>query len=359
MLYRVNSPRGGLCRCRPLPARRDKMVIIMKIYLNLASHSYDITVERGALKKASEYLNLDRRVLVVTDSGVPTEFADEICKQCKEAVKAVIPQGDGNKNIANFADVLEKMLDASLTRGDCVVAVGGGVVGDLAGFCASCYMRGIDFYNIPTTLLSQVDSSIGGKTAINFCGVKNVVGSFYQPKAVIIDPETLKTLDRRQFNAGLAEVIKMAATFDAELLEMIEKSTDIDRDIDEIIVRSLCIKRDVVEQDPTEKGLRKVLNFGHTVGHAIEGEAKGKLLHGECVAIGMLPMSAPDVRVRLKAILEKYGLKTEITASKEKLMPFMLHDKKMQGKLLDAVYVEKAGSYVIKKVTAEEILNSL
>ncbi len=331
----------------------------MKISVNLGAESYDIVLEREAIKNASKHLNLDRKVFIVTDSGVPSEYSDCIASQCKEATKMCIPQGEASKNMQNFMGILQNMLEASLTRGDCVVAVGGGVVGDISGFSASCYMRGIDFYNIPTTLLSQVDSSIGGKTAIDFCGVKNVVGSFYQPKKVIIDPDTLNTLDKRQFNAGLAEAIKMAATFDAELFEKIESSKDIHSDIDDIIYRSLCIKRDVVEKDPTEKGLRKVLNFGHTVGHAIESEADGKLLHGECVAIGMLPMCSDEVRARLKKVLENNGLPTEIKTAKEKLLPFMLHDKKMQSGKVNAVYVEKIGSFEIKQATAEEILENI
>ncbi len=331
----------------------------MNISVNLGAQSYDIIVMRGAIKNAAKYLDLDRKVFIITDSGVPAEYSDCIAKQCKNATKMCIPQGEASKNINTFSDILRGMLDASLTRGDCVVAVGGGVVGDISGFAASCYMRGIDFYNIPTTLLSQVDSSIGGKTAIDFCGVKNIVGSFYQPKKVIVDPYTLKTLDKRQFCAGLAEAIKMAATFDAELFAMIEKSDDIDSDIDEIIYRSLCIKRDVVEKDPMEKGLRKVLNFGHTVGHAIESASEGKLLHGECVAMGMLPMCSPEARESLRKVLEKNGLSTEISATKEQLLPFMLHDKKVQRNNVSAVYVEKIGSFKIKNVTAEEILENI
>ncbi len=331
----------------------------MNISVNLGAQSYDIILERTAIKKLNQYLDLNRKALVVTDSGVPSEYADAVCAQCKAAVKITLPQGEQSKCMESFQKILEEMVKASFTRGDCVIAVGGGVVGDISGFSASCYMRGIDFYNIPTTLLSQLDSSIGGKTAIDFCGVKNIVGSFYQPKKVIIDPDTLQTLDKRQLRAGLAEAIKMAATFDSELFEMIENSNDISSDIDEIIYRSLCIKRDVVEKDPTEKGLRKVLNFGHTVGHAIESEAKGKLLHGECIAMGMLPMSSTEVRERLEKVLKKHGLATKIAATKESLLPFMLHDKKMSDNRVNAVYVEKIGSFEIKKVTAEEILESI
>ena len=298
----------------------------MIIPVNADNGCYDIVLERGSLKKAGQLLELDRRVLVVTDEGVPPEYAECVASRCREPVVVTVPCGEGSKSFEQLERLLSAMLDASFTRGDCVVAVGGGVVGDLSGFAASCYMRGIDFYNIPTTLLAQVDSSVGGKTAVNFGGVKNIVGAFYQPKKVIIDPETLKTLERRQLMAGLAEAVKMAATSSEELFELIENSEDLDADLPEIIRRSLCIKRDVVEQDPKENGLRRILNFGHTVGHAVEGFNKGRLLHGECVALGMPPMCSGEALERVTKVLKKYGLPTEIEQSADELMPYLKHD---------------------------------
>lgn len=182
-------------------------------------------------------------------------------------------------------------------------------------------MRGVDFYNIPTTLLSQVDSSIGGKTAIDFGGVKNIVGAFYQPKKVIIDPEVLETLSRRQLMAGLAEAIKMAATNDAELFELIENSAGLRPIFRDHLPRAV-IKKNVVVQDPRETGLRKVLNFGHTIGHAVESFNAGKLLHGECVALGMIPMSGDNAAARIKSVLEKYGLPSKIGRAPRSLCRF-------------------------------------
>lgn len=331
----------------------------MIIPVNADNGCYDIVLERGSLKKAGQLLELDRRVLVVTDEGVPPEYAGCVAGQCKEPVVVTVPRGEGSKSFEQLERLLSAMLEASFTRGDCVVAVGGGVVGDLSGFAASCYMRGIDFYNIPTTLLSQVDSSVGGKTAVNFGGVKNIVGAFYQPKKVIIDPETLKTLERRQLMAGLAEAIKMAATSSAELFELIEKSEDLDADLPEIICRSLCIKRDVVEQDPKENGLRRILNFGHTVGHAVEGFNKGKLLHGECVALGMPPMCSGEALERVTKVLKKYGLPTQIEQSADELMPYLKHDKKMTADSVKVVLVDKIGQFRICDMKPEEILGSL
>ena len=194
----------------------------MIIHMNLGQDSYDIVVERGVLTKANQHLNLNRRVLIVTDEGVPSEYAKTLAAQCRDSVICTIDQGESSKSLSVFEKLLHVMLDRDFSRKDCVVAVGGGVVGDLSGFAASAYMRGIDFYNIPTTLLSQIDSSIGGKTAINFGGVKNIVGAFYQPKKVLIDPDLLKTLPSRQIANGLAEAIKMSLTSDKELFELFE-----------------------------------------------------------------------------------------------------------------------------------------
>ena len=331
----------------------------MIIPVKMGAESYDIVLAPGALDTAGEELDLKRRVLVVTDEGVPECYAQKIAAQCKSPVVVTVPQGEGSKSMETLQVLLKTMLDASFTRKDCVVAVGGGVVGDLSAFAASIYMRGIDFYNIPTTLLSQVDSSIGGKTAVNFGGVKNIVGSFYQPKKVIIDPDTLKTLSRRQLMAGLAESIKMAATSDKELFELIENSGNLTDDLTEIIRRSLCIKRDVVEIDPYEKGLRKVLNFGHTIGHAVEGFNEGRFYHGECVALGMLPLSAGEARERIRRVLEKYSLPTRIEQTKAELMPYIMQDKKMQAEFVTVVCVDEIGSFSFRDVRPAELLDGL
>lgn len=217
---------------------------------------YNIYLERGALKKAREYLNLSRRALIVTDSGVPKEYAETVAAQCKEPYIVTLPEGEKTKCFESFKFLLSKMVEYGFTRSDCVVAVGGGVIGDLAGFAAASFMRGIDFYNIPTTVLSQVDSSIGGKVAIDFEGYKNIVGAFYPPKAVIIDSNTLTTLPERQISNGLAESVKMSLTSDKELFELFEKD-DIKENIDTIIEKSLKIKRAVVEQDEKRRTFAK------------------------------------------------------------------------------------------------------
>ena len=276
----------------------------MTVTMNLLDRDYDIVIERGAINAANKLLNLNRNVLIVTDDGVPLDYAECIAKQCLNPVIVIIKQGEESKSIAEMENLCRVMLNNNFTRKDCVVAVGGGVVGDLAGFCAASYMRGIDFYNIPTTLLSQVDSSIGGKVAVNLDKYKNIIGAFYQPKKVIIDPLLLNTLPERQFSNGMAEVIKMSLTSDKELFNLIENS-DIEANIDAIIEKSLNIKKYVVENDERENGLRKILNFGHTIGHAIESVEFGNLYHGECVALGMLYVCSEEVKKRLIKVLNK------------------------------------------------------
>lgn len=328
----------------------------MNLSVKMKELTYDVIVEKGILNKVSEYLDLNRKVLILTDSRVPKVYANVVSNSCREGYVYTIPQGESSKSFENFGKILDYLIENSFSRTDCIVAVGGGVVGDLAGFVSSTYMRGIDFYNIPTTLLSQVDSSIGGKTAIDKMGIKNVVGAFYPPKKVIIDPEVLKTLDNRQLYAGLVESLKMGATNDINLFELIENSNNILEDIEEIIIKSLLVKKMVVEEDPNEKGLRRVLNFGHTIGHAIESSGKfSELLHGECVGIGMLYLSKEDVSMRIKKVLEKYHLPTCINISTDDLYKFITLDKKRSGDYLSIVYLESIGNFEIKKILLEDI----
>lgn len=320
----------------------------MIIPVKTLSGGYDIVLERGALNHLADYLKLDRKVLIVTDSGVPEIYSKTAAKQCKEPFIVTIESGEPSKCFENYKKLLSVMVKEGFTRSDAVMAVGGGVVGDLSGFVAASFMRGVDFYNIPTTVLSQVDSSVGGKVAIDFEGYKNIVGAFYPPKAVIIDSETLKTLPQRQISNGLSEAVKMSLTSDSELFSLFENE-DIKTNIDRIIEASLKIKRYVVEEDEKEAGLRKILNFGHTLGHAIEVQNEN-LYHGECVALGMLPMCSDKVRERLIKVLEKLNLPTKVDFDIEKIIEAMKHDKKMSGNNITVVYVEEVGSSKMRTV---------
>ena len=325
--------------------------------MELGEAAYPIYVGKGLLGYAPEYFNLDRRVFIVTDNGVPTEYATAIKEGSKTATVYTVEAGEGSKSMATLESVLNAMSDFGLDRGDCVVAVGGGVVGDLAGFAASVYMRGVDFYNLPTTLLSQVDSSIGGKTAVNLGGVKNSVGSFKQPKAVVIDTDTLKTLPIRHMRNGMCEAVKMAATSDAELFGRIEdlSEEEIYENINDVIVAALKIKKAVVEKDEKESGIRRILNFGHTLGHAVESaEGLGGLLHGECVAIGMMAASGGEAKRRIENVLKKLSLPTSYSAEKDSLIRLIEHDKKALGGVISVVLCEKIGECLVERMSADE-----
>ena len=331
----------------------------MKLTVKTSMGDYNIIIERGSINCLSEYCNTEKKALVVTDDGVPFRYAETVSKQFKNSVVKVIPQGEKSKSFDTYKELLQVLSENEFSRADCVVAVGGGVVGDLSGFTAATYMRGIDFYNIPTTLLSQVDSSIGGKTAIDFGGYKNTVGAFYQPKAVVIDSDVLKTLPKRQFNNGLAESIKMAATSDKELFALIENENAEDV-IDTIIECSLRIKKAVVEEDEKELGLRKVLNFGHTAGHAIETAAGlSEYLHGECVSMGMLAFSSDCVRERLVKVLKKYDLPVKLDFSADKILSALRHDKKAKADGVNVVFVNEIGSFEFRFLTFDELDKSV
>ena len=326
----------------------------MIIPLNLGKNSYDIVVERQLLSRASRFISLNRKVLIVTDSGVPAEYAKTVAEQCEQPHIVTVPQGETSKSAQTFLSLLQTMLDLGFDRGDAVIAVGGGVVGDLAGFAAASYMRGIDFFNIPTTLLAQVDSSIGGKTAINFGGVKNIVGAFYQPKKVLIDPDVLNTLSDRLLAAGFAEGLKMAMTFDESFFKQLESGNWQD-DIESFLIQSLLIKKTVVEQDEKEKGLRKLLNFGHTLGHGMEVAASGELLHGECVALGMIPMCTPHLQQRLLEILVRAGLPTTFTGDSEAVVRAIMHDKKSHGNFVTIVTVPEIGKGRLEDASVSDL----
>lgn len=325
------------------------------INVNIGEGGYNVTIGRSLLDSADKYFNLKRRVLILTDSGVPTEYAASVAGVCDSAKIYTVPQGEGSKSFKTLEALLSAMLDFNMTRRDALVAVGGGVVGDLGGFAASIYMRGIDFYNVPTTLLSEVDSSIGGKTAVNLESTKNIVGSFYQPKGVLIDVDTLKTLPKRHISAGLAEVIKMALTSNEDLFSFLEQESLGEENYEKIITEALKIKKSVVEEDEKESGIRKILNFGHTLGHGIESCSGLDLLHhGECVALGMLPVSSDEVRKRLIPVLKKANLPTTYECGIDTALKYVLHDKKRAADGVDAVFVERIGAAEIRKVTLDE-----
>ena len=324
----------------------------MTLRMELGDRSYDIVIQRGCLQKAGQLLDLARKVCIITDEGVPAQYAKTLAAQCKDPVIVTVDAGEETKTMETVTKICRVLLERGFSRKDCVAAVGGGMVGDLAGFAAAAFMRGIDFYNLPTTLLSQVDSSIGGKTGVNLDGVKNIVGAFWQPKGVLIDPDTLSTLSPRLYAEGMAEEVKMALTSDAALFEKLEQG---DLPVEQVLEGALAIKKSVVEQDERESGLRKLLNFGHTIGHGVESAARGSLYHGECVALGMVPMCGREVRARLIPLLERLGLPTACDLDKEAIWQAMQHDKKSSSSGFSAVFVEKPGQGFVKQVSFAEM----
>ena len=328
----------------------------MKLTVNVPGAPYDIQLGRGLLDRVGEFVSLDRKVLLVTDEGVPLSYTDRILAQCPQGHRVVVQQGEGAKSFSVYESLCKKLLEENFSRKDCVIAVGGGVMGDLAGFVAATYMRGIDFVNIPTTTLAQIDSSIGGKVAVNLEGVKNIVGAFYQPKAVLIDFDTLDTLPSRHYNNGLVEAVKAGLIYDETLFQLFERQ-DPREQIEEIVYRSLLVKKAVVEQDEKEQGLRKILNFGHTIGHGVESlYGLSGLLHGECVAIGMFPMlEGEDLRRRLKMVCDKLQIPTQAQVDPHRLLEVMQKDKKATGDSITVVKVGEAGKARLEQLTMAQL----
>ncbi len=325
--------------------------------VELGERSYPIYIGEGLLDRADKFLSLERKCFILTDSGVPEEYARKIAYLCKEAHIFTVPEGEGSKSIEVLGEVLTAMCEAGLSRKDVLISVGGGVIGDLGGFAASAYMRGIDFYNVPTTLLAMVDSSIGGKCAINHSGIKNLVGAFKQPRAVLISLDALKTLSERHKANGMCEAIKMAATSNAQLFSYFEEHTAeyIYNNMEKTVTEAIKIKRRIVEMDEQESGIRRILNFGHTLGHGIEAETgMHELLHGECVSIGMIPMCAPEIREMVRGVLNKFGLPTEFSGDIENAATLAEHDKKASGGYIDTVVLPAIGEGEVRRMTLPE-----
>ena len=331
-----------------------------------ASKNYDILIGNGLLSQLGGYvktLEKIQTVALVSETTVYPLFGQAAEKSLADAgfqVKSfVFPAGEASKCADTYLKLLTFLAQNHLTRTDAIVALGGGVVGDLAGFAAATYLRGIRFVQVPTTLLAAVDSSVGGKTAIDLPEGKNLVGAFWQPKLVIVDPDTLSTLPRRHFINGLAEAVKAGLLADPELFSIFEKE-DVDDRIGEIICRSLRFKKSIVEQDETEQGMRKALNFGHTIGHGIEavkgikGRRTTGLFHGECVALGMLPMiESKALQKRVRGVYRRLGLPTRTAYDKKKVLAEMLHDKKAQSGQITIIKVPGLGCWRAETIPVE------
>lgn len=332
----------------------------MNIHVDLHENSYDIIMERGVLHWVHELIDLNRKVMIITDEGVPTIYATTILAQCAQGFLQVVPQGEDSKSLSTFQSLCKALLKEQFSRKDLVIALGGGVVGDLSGYVAASYMRGIEFVQIPTTTLSQIDSSIGGKVAINLDEVKNIIGAFYQPSMVIIDPETLQTLPKRHYINGMVEAIKAGLIYDKSLFELFETG-DIYKDADLMIEKALYVKKDVVEKDEKEQHLRKILNFGHTIGHAIESYYHlSQYLHGECVAMGMLYfIKDEELKQRVKALYQKLGIKESAPYDEEEVYRILCKDKKANKGSITIVEVAQLGKAELVDEANEDIRKRL
>lgn len=345
----------------------------MELIVDLKDRSYSIIIEKGLINRVSEEIRKvykGKKIFIITDDNVNKYYGDKISNELKgsdfEVKLLSLKPGEETKNFNTLPIVYNELLDFNLTRSDLIIALGGGVIGDLAGFVASTYLRGVDFVQIPTSLLAQVDSSVGGKVAVDLDRGKNLVGSFYHPKCVLIDPEVLNTLEDRFFIDGMAEVIKYGCIKDKEFFDYLEKMENNKQLINnmEVVIHKCCdIKRQVVENDEKDKGERMLLNFGHTLGHAIEQHYNyTKYSHGEGVAIGMYVISKiseekgltkKGTSQRIKDILVKYNLPYELDVNIEETLEAINLDKKKLGNDLNIIILKEIGSSEIYKTTAE------
>jgi len=327
---------------------------MIKIKVDLKDNPYNIYLKDGIISEIYRYIDLNRRVLIITDKNIPSDYIERVKKQLRQPYLLTLEAGEQSKSFETFEKCHEFLLAKSFTRGDLVIALGGGVIGDLAGFVASTYKRGIDFVNIPTSTLSQIDSSVGGKTAINLAGVKNVVGSFYQPKAVFIDFSLTKSLTKRHYNSGLIEALKAGMIKDESLFKEFEKE---ELNVPLIITKAINIKARVVENDEREANERKILNFGHTIGHGLESYYHNSgLYHGEAVGLGILKiLSNQEIYQRVKTILTKLEITSELEYDKDIVFDYILNDKKINGDKLEIIRVNKIGYAEIVELEIEQI----
>jgi 3-dehydroquinate synthase len=355
-----------------------------KVKVDLQKNRYEIRIGSGLLPQVGPWLKevgLSGKAVIITDTTVKSLYADALSRGLTDAGFDVsvleIPPGEEQKTLEAAGGLYEKLTGAYAERTTPVIALGGGVVGDLAGFVAATYMRGVPLVQVPTTLLAQVDSSIGGKTAVDHGRLKNMIGAFYQPRLVVADVATLKTLPEVEFANGMAEAVKMAAILSKNLFDYIEKNIEKARALDtavleEIVSRNAQIKARVVAKDEKESNLRAILNFGHTVGHAVEAVSAFGLKHGQAVAIGMVAEARISNRVgrmkedeviRLKQVIDKAGLPVDIPALDiREVMTVMRHDKKVTGNKIRFVLLNAIGdAYIADDVSpslVEEVLLS-
>ena len=312
--------------------------------IHMKHQNVPLTIQPGCLQNPFRWLNPAKRYVLITDSQIPSIHYDAFIKQGSIDHTIELPAGEGIKSIAFYEQVIQELLDHQIKKDHILLAFGGGVIGDFVGFVASTYLRGVSYIQIPTTLLAMIDSSIGGKVALDVGLVKNCIGQIYHPIHILIDPLVLETLPLNQLANGYSEMIKIAAIQDASLLQTLEEYTFSIPAID-LIEQAILLKKQLVEVDEFDQGVRQLLNFGHTIGHAIESYYQyQKYLHGEAVAIGMVRITTdPVLNNRLTSILKKYNLPTDDPVSTKDLLPFMAKDKKNTTTHKTIIVLEQIG----------------
>jgi 3-dehydroquinate synthase len=363
-------------------AGRKALVLSRKIDVALNERSYAIQVQPGIIKEAAKYfepITANKKSLIISDNNVYTLYGKPL-ENALDSINSshahsIFPAGEESKTLITMANHYHNAVKAGLDRRSIIIALGGGVPGDIAGFVAATYMRGIDFIQVPTSLLAMVDSSVGGKTGVDLPEGKNLVGAFWQPKLVLIDPETLNTLPEKEIKCGLAEIVKYAVIMDKDFFKLLEENiaglNSLDLELYTKIIAHCCkLKAEVVAQDEREGGLRAILNYGHTFGHAIEAVADFQIGHGEGVAIGM--SMAADLAVKLgmldesdskrqEALMEKLGLPYKLNAyDPQEIFRAMSKDKKVESGSLRLVLPNRIGEVTIKRdIDNDLILNAI
>lgn len=333
----------------------------MEFTVNLKDAKSRVIIEKGCSDHLKDYHDFSGKVMIISDGNIPISLKEKILSQFENAILVEVSEGEVSKSFDTYQMLMTKLLELGFSRKDTIVALGGGVIGDLSGFVASTYKRGCHFISIPTTTLSQIDSSIGGKVAINHNGIKNCIGNFYHPEVVFVDVNTLKTLSKRHFYNGLVEALKAGCIQDPVIFNLFKEHVDeLDVEspyLEEIITRSLLMKKRVVEEDEKEQNIRKILNFGHTIGHAIESYYHlHDYYHGECVANGMIFIEEnEEIKKDLISILNKMNIPFVKELDEDALIEFMKNDKKASGNKIDIVLVDTLGEAYLKKVSIDEL----
>ena len=333
----------------------------MEFTVNLKDAKSRVIIEKGCSDHLKDYHAFSGKVMIISDDNIPMSLKEKILSQFENAILVEVSEGEVSKSFDTYQMLMTKLLELGFSRKDTIVALGGGVIGDLSGFVASTYKRGCHFISIPTTTLSQIDSSIGGKVAINHNGIKNCIGNFYHPEVVFVDVNTLKTLSKRHFYNGLVEALKAGCIQDPVIFNLFKEHVDeLDVEspyLEEIITRSLLMKKRVVEEDEKEQNIRKILNFGHTIGHAIESYYHlHDYYHGECVANGMIFIEEnEEIKKDLISILNKMNIPFVKELDEDALIEFMKNDKKASGNKIDIVLVDTLGEAYLKKVSIDEL----